>query len=287
MDELRKLQLVSVKMLKEFDEICSRNNIEYFAVFGTLLGAVRHRGFIPWDDDIDIGMLRTEYRKLKELPQEEWGESLYLADGDSGENYHEKLFPRVYMKGTDFESTHWVKYIRNDKKGIGVKPISIDILLYDHVRSPEEAQQKLNRARRLNRDFLYTKYCMNIAPGDPPLAKAKTLFKRLAHRWLSLFHTPEEILHRYYRLVSQTEGEYLISFDSWTVNDIMGSLMKEEDMFPLQELPFDGITIKALRCTDVYLKQVYGDYMQLPPENQRFGHVPQILVLGEENFEET
>ena len=280
MDKLRELQLLSVDMLRQFDEVCSRHQVDYFVIFGTALGAVRHKGFIPWDDDIDIGMTRTEYRKLKEIPAEDWGDELYLTDGEGDEPYHEKVFPRVYKKGTDFESAYWVKYLKNPKRNIGIKPISLDIMLYDHVDSIEEAEQKTRKAQRLNRMFLYTKYCMNIAPEDSPARKIQTIGKRMAHRCLRMIYNPKEVLRKYYRLVDKKEGKYLISFDSWTRNDIMGSLMEEKDMFPLQTVPFDGIEVKTIRNVEKYLTQVYGDYMKLPPEDKRGAHSPAILDLG-------
>lgn len=70
MDKLRKLQLVEIDLLKEFIGICKENNLRYYMLGGTLLGAVRHKGFIPWDDDIDVGMPRKDYKKFLQIVKE-------------------------------------------------------------------------------------------------------------------------------------------------------------------------------------------------------------------------
>ena len=72
---IRTIQLETLNNLKELDRICKKYNIQYLLVYGSLLGAVRHKGFIPWDDDLDIGMMREEYEKLCSIPAEEWDEN--------------------------------------------------------------------------------------------------------------------------------------------------------------------------------------------------------------------
>ena len=92
-DEIRKLQNELLSILKEIDQICKRNNIKYFAVGGTLLGAVRHHGFIPWDDDIDIGMLRSDYNKFILIAKKELPNNYFVLNFD--ENNH---FPASFTK---------------------------------------------------------------------------------------------------------------------------------------------------------------------------------------------
>ena len=105
-DQLRQLQLVETDMLATFDRICRRHDIPYFIAFGTAIGAVRHQGFIPWDDDIDLAMLRKDFDRLREVPQDEW-EGLELVTAGNTPYYHERIFPRVYKPGTVFETQAW------------------------------------------------------------------------------------------------------------------------------------------------------------------------------------
>ena len=84
---LRDAQKLMTEILKEVHKICEKHNIKYFLDAGTLIGAVRHKGFIPWDDDLDIGMLREDYRKFLEIAKKELPDNLFLQTFDSDENY--------------------------------------------------------------------------------------------------------------------------------------------------------------------------------------------------------
>lgn len=143
MDDLKKLQLAETEMLQVLDDICAEYEIPYFVLFGTALGTARHQGFIPWDDDIDVGMLRSDYEKLKKIPKEAW-KGLELISPEDNCFYHEKLFPRIYKPGTVLEFEKWKKYVHNpdDIK----KPVWIDIFLFDYVDSREEALKKAKAA---------------------------------------------------------------------------------------------------------------------------------------------
>ena len=86
---LKQLQNVEVDMLEIFVRICEKYDIKYFAIYGTAIGCIRHQGFIPWDDDIDVGMLWEDYKKLRAVPKEEWGDSVILCDpSDDNEDHY-------------------------------------------------------------------------------------------------------------------------------------------------------------------------------------------------------
>ena len=93
-NDLRKLQLVELDILKEFLRICKKHHLRYYALGGTLLGAVRHEGFIPWDDDIDVGMPRPDFRRFEKIAEKELPEYLHYCSFKKTEGYHHYV-PRV------------------------------------------------------------------------------------------------------------------------------------------------------------------------------------------------
>ena len=100
---LRRLQLVELEILKKFDAMCKKYDLEYFAVYGTVLGAIRHDGIIPWDDDIDIAMPRKDYERLAEIVPIEMGEDYTLLNGQIDAHYP-FVTSRIMKKGTEFRN---------------------------------------------------------------------------------------------------------------------------------------------------------------------------------------
>ena len=98
---LRTLQLLELKVLLELKRICDKHQIKYFLAWGTLLGAVRHRGFIPWDDDIDVGMLRSEYAKFLTVCNDELSQEYYLQTFESDSGYANS-HAKIRLNGTEY-----------------------------------------------------------------------------------------------------------------------------------------------------------------------------------------
>ena len=106
-------------------------------------------------------------------------------------------------------------------------------------------------------------------------------FKNLIHRVLKLFHTPEGYIEKYYQLVRKDHGKHIICYDDLNSKEIIDSRLDETDVFPLQDILFEDLKVMTAKDTDKELRQLFGDYMQLPPEEERKGHVPHNLYLGE------
>ena len=275
MDMLRKLQFTELDMLKQLDRVCRTYEIPYFVIWGTALGAKRHQGFIPWDDDIDIGMLRSDYQRLKQVPKEEWN-GLDLIDADSDCFYHETVFPRLYKPGTILETEYWKRYYRNPT---GVrKPVWLDIFLYDHVDSAREAKRKAVKAHLLHIWYLRSKYRMKIAKDDPFTRKCIFAARILLH-YVFVLPGPKRAIKRFYRLVRKDQGNYLISYDNGSSRVMMESFIERDCIFPLQELQFEDMVVMAPGNIEKLLEQFYGDYMTLPPEEKRIGHIPETIEL--------
>ena len=116
-DVLNRLQNVELEILNKFDQVCQKYGITYWASFGTAIGAIRHQNFIPWDDDIDVGVMLDDYDKLLQIPSEEWGNMVFVS-GKDDVPYHHSLFARLYKKDTVLESHFRTTYSKSKKSSL-------------------------------------------------------------------------------------------------------------------------------------------------------------------------
>ena len=139
-ETLKKLHEVEVEILDEFVRICKKQKLQYFLYYGTLLGAVRHNGFIPWDDDLDVAMPREDYEKFIKMAKEELNDNFYIDNKDTNDEYYLN-FTKLRKKNTIFEQDFQVNYD-------GPKGIWIDIFPIDESKKENsiklQIQQKLN-----------------------------------------------------------------------------------------------------------------------------------------------
>lgn len=282
---LKKLQNTELSMLKDFDEVCRTNGINYFVNFGTLIGAVRHNGFIPWDDDIDIGMMREDYEKLCSLPSCIWDKcksEIYLVKPEDNDLLHRSIYPKLYKKNTVFETEYHYKYsnMKNIVKGCYL-PIWIDIFVYDRFKSIKEVKKKCKLAFVLKKLFYYSKCKINIVKKDKLLVKIFCFIKNITHRVLNLFNTPEKHIYNLYLKLINNEGEYVTSLDFDYIYESVRLCCKYEDMFPIREIKFEDIEVPIQKNYNESLQSLYGDYMIMPPQDKRVNHPPHILDFGD------
>jgi len=255
--ELLQLQL---DILRDVDSFCRENGIEYFLVGGTGIGAVRHGGYIPWDDDIDIGMIRPYYDK-------------FLATFNGT---YKNL--RVYAPEIDWE--YYAPYANvcdtrtlllegangHRKDEIGVK---IDIFPYDGVPS-DEAEFEVMRKKAIKLvDACYIKrYMLSEVPNKTLRTVCSVLFRKL----LQVPHSYARLQKRLKILAQKTSfetAEYLEKI----VFPYSNNKPCRKDLFESYcDMKYENLTVRNLKGYDEYLKSVFGDYMQLPPEEQRIAH---------------
>lgn len=274
--DLRKLQSVELEMLKAVDKFCKENGITYFLDGGSCLGAVRHGGFIPWDDDIDVGMMRSDYERFVRLFQENPPEGYSLHTHLNTENYS-YLFAKVYREGT--------RFLARESLDAGLEScIYLDVFPYDPVK---DSLGEKERARLLNRAIwwqrvLYLYYTPNpaIQPTESFCDLKKAMCK-VGHRLVRAFCSPEGIARHYDRYVEalsapdrEGETEYICCVQDF-------EYLRTKDVYPPVDVAFEDAPFPCPHDTDAYLTAVYGDYMQLPPEDKRKVHSPEVLDFGE------
>lgn len=258
-EEIQSYLLAAAKV---FGRYCEENHLRYYLSGGTLLGAVRHQGFIPWDDDIDIMMPRKDYEKLLNA----FSDSRYkLIDCDSDKDY-----------GSPYARL-WDSYTTRDWGNMKQKEIGIyiDILPIDGY--PDSLFLSNLRNRRLLTLRKRRFYAMKKHSRAGRLQKIKELIRKLYP------FSANDISRKMNRMARKNDFE-----TSAYVGVQSGTYHQEKERNPRSVfdqtvyLPFEDTVFPAPSGYDVYLTHLFGDYMQLPPEDQRKGRHAQNIFLKED-----
>lgn len=253
MDDTVKERLWSteVEILSEIDRICKKYNLVYYLAYGTLIGAIRHKGFIPWDDDIDITMPRNDYNKLKKICLEgKLNEKFFYQDVDTDPEYY-LTYAKIRKNNTLFDES--------DTRHLNIhRGIFVDVFPLDRVERIDGFGFKLKSIflRNLSHVIFMKK---NGAPAVSRLNKMMYMF-------FKHFKTSQLIKLYDWVIGRKQKGNYYVYWDCLddaNTVDIYGE--------PIQ-IEFCGKLFNAPKGYDKILKKVYGDYMKLPPVEQRVNH---------------
>ena len=254
---LRKVQLVQLEIAKEIKRVCEENDIRYFLAAGSFLGAVRHQGFIPWDDDMDIGMFRSDYEKFCRIAPQKLDKRYCLQNWHTDPNYS-LPFGKVVKRNT--------LYLENKKsRRIQENGIYVDIFAYDNA--PEDPLERANLAKRLLSIFR-TKL---MKSGYAPWREENKIIwrKRIGYVYYqikALFVSQRELAKAYDALAVALPESPLVYEQKGRAKPIYFPRKLVEE---LADYTFEGVTFKGPKDYDAYLKLDFGDYMQLPPEDKR------------------
>lgn len=254
-DEERKQ--INIELLSYFDKVCRENDIHYSLTGGTLLGAVRHKGFIPWDDDVDVFMARPEFEKLDAVFKEN-EEFVWVSPTNGKETYHP--YGRLYDKRTRITGCPIPT-----PAGTG---LFLDVCIVDGLPDNKLLRtiqiEKIIFLRRGRRSTLYDE----TAPNFQDTSKGMKIFKQLLRHitkgdfWL--------------RQLEKSTKKYPFDTGKWVGNFTSQygkrELMHRSSWDGYVELEFEGKKYEACSGWEEYLKNIYGDYMVLPPEDKRVGH---------------
>lgn len=258
---LREIQLESLAILKAIDKICASEGLRYWLMFGSLIGVVRHKGFIPWDDDLDIAMPRGDYEKFMTYfsAHEEELKPLVALEPKVGEN-QPFLITRVSNSGFKMLGEYG-EYLDNLGTFVDIYPLDG---LGDDIEcsvAHKTAAYKLivNYLRACNYD------CSNTGNGA---------LKKLAKTACSmLLGEPDKYQKKLNALCLERgfDDSTYVSNISWTVS-ADESIYERRWFETTERMPFEDMTVPVPGGYDSLLRCDYGDYMQLPPENERVGH---------------
>lgn len=268
-ENLKKLHEVEVEMLDEIVRICDKNNLTYFLVGGTLLGAVRHQGFIPWDDDLDITMLREDYEKFIEIAKKELNPMYMIDNKDTNDKYYLN-FTKIRKVNTIFEQDFQADYD-------GPKGIWVDIFPVDEVKNKNSILGRIQK--KINEMIFSILHYKNGFILRKKYVKIKKLLgKAVFLKNSTLLNIQDKIL----KLQNNKKSKCYAHLAS--VYSYDREIFDKEDYVPAKKLLFEGKYYKVPNQYEKMLSQVYGDYMKLPPEDQRVTHNPSKLIF---NVEET
>lgn len=257
-----KLHNVLLEILIYVTEFCEKNYIEYCLVYGTALGAFRHGGFIPWDDDVDIAIPRRDYNRFINLMEQENG--LYDIQYEKNETNYFLTFAKVRKKGTLF--------IENIADGLYKNNgVYIDVFPLDNADNPN-----LLSTRTKKWLINYLKHCLKIKSCPQAFKSSYSRPKYIINRILSapgsLFSN--KLLLRVIQKLSINPNEdlgYIAQYDESSA----AAIMKRETYFPFKKIKFEGIEMYVPNNVTAYLATQYGsDYMELPPLEKRHTHLP-------------
>jgi len=258
MEETKKLKQAMLDVLFEVKRICDKYRIDYFLIGGTLIGAIRHNGFIPWDDDIDIGMLRADYQRFIRACKRDL-DSRYRLVLWNNEKDNPNIYAKIKIKGT----TYIEKRSQNTKQS---KEIFIDIFPFDN--SPDNKRKAIKHGRKIAfyRRLLAMKCGVDFSDSTSFVKSVLNHFLKT----ISFFCSREKLYYKNIslcRLYEKCNTRYVVNACG-TYN-----YMKERNarkMFcEFTEVPFESGMFKTIKRYDEYLAHIYGDYMALPPVSDR------------------
>lgn len=264
MERMEQLQAANLKIIKEVDRICRKHNIHYLLDAGTLIGAIRHKGFIPWDDDVDFAFLREEYEKFIKVAPEELPEGMHLwlptdsAKYDAFYDFTPKIIYENSRKRLPNEDTAFYKEELNH--------ICTDLFILDEISENAIARQW---------QILKNKMIYGMAMGHRrklDFSKYSFLQKLQVGLLAAVGSTVNmELLCKWERkaALKQTKGKSSLLYYSNYQPDYVHMIVPREGSEQVIEVPFEDMTVMIPKGYDRVLTVVYGDYMTLPPEEKR------------------
>lgn len=246
----------------ELQRICVKYHLRFFMIGGTMLGAIRHHGFIPWDDDMDFGMLRADYERFIAVCDRELDSSMFTLHTMENEKYYPHPYAKLCLIGTRF----------NEAGVMGTdfrQEIFIDIFPFDAAPDNQE------RRDYYYRNFRYLQYFLNVKCRFGSVKARKSLHYRTARVMTSVVSMEKlkenlNILMRNFAAEASQNSEYIVPFGG--AYGLTRETIPRAWITELRTYSFEDRTFPGPACYESYLTHLYGDYRVLPPVRQRRRH---------------
>lgn len=265
-DDLVRYKEILVDELSYFDKFCKENGIKYFAVGGTAIGAVRHKGFIPWDDDIDVAMFREDYDRFCALKHKLENTKYRIVD------YHDKGYYNPGAKFIDISTTLWEYELQTISMGAYIDVFPFDVSdgnadVYQAISCKIKRSFKNLERSKLRASFSFLWWALRKG-HIPTLLRCIVNFLYYNHKEKQCIKEVEQNED----MLRKQVGDFVLYYSSFYPID--KELNTKETFATTIKMPFESTTIEMPVGYDKYLRNLYGDYMELPPKEKQKPHHP-------------
>ena len=261
---MNNLQKKELAIFKAFAKVCEEHHLHYFLVGGSALGAIRHKGFIPWDDDIDVGMPREDYDKFIELQSAFDGTPYFIQNYKS-----DPCYIYNYGKLRDSSTTFIENFYKYHRINHGVW---IDIFPIDGFSREIRPREKFAKKVR----HVWLQVYASYLPALRRKVRKQTFFKDIFFNIIAglsyvfdIAHFRNKHVEKYVKKIPLSESKIAGNYFGFNMKrEAMDSALFKEYI----KVPFEDTEAYVLKDYDTYLRNLYGDYMAPPPENKQIGH---------------